>query len=353
MIANIDANLGRLKQFLDERGLTENTILMYAGDNGSADGVEVFNAGMRGAKSSAYEGGHRLPFFMSWPAGGLTGGHDIPTLTAHIDLLPTLADLCQLKNRGKRVDGRSWRPLLYGNTSQWEPRVIVTDSQRAENLVKWKHTAVMTQKWRLVNPTADGDPSKIELYDIVADPGEAKDIAASHPDVVQSLKSAYDEWWKGASEVADQYVRIVLGDDRENPSHINSMDWHGDDSILVWNQKQIRTAPVANGFWTVDVSQAGQYRFEMRRWPKELDLPINASYKNPLPNMEKAPGVAIAANRAQLKIGTVDETKPIRPVDKFVEFTVSLPKGPSELRTFFHDPDGTTRGAYYVSVERL
>jgi hypothetical protein len=353
MIANIDANLGRLKHFLDARGLTENTILMYAGDNGSADGAQVFNAGMRGAKSSAYEGGHRVPFFISWPAGGLTGGHDISTLTAHIDLLPTLADLCQLKNRGKHVDGRSWRPLLYGNTSQWESRVVVTDSQREEHLVKWKHTAVMAQKWRLVNPTADGDPSKIELYDIVADPGQATNVAATHPDVVQSLKAAYEDWWKGASEVADQYVRIVLGNDHENPSHLNSMDWHGDDSVLVWNQQQIRTAPVANGFWTVDVSVAGRYRFELRRWPQELDLPINASYKNPLPNMEKTPGVAIPANRAQLTIGAVDVTKPIRPGDKFVEFTISLSKGPAELRTFFHDPDGTKRGAYYVSVERL
>lgn len=353
MIANIDANLGRLKQFLDAHGLTENTILMYAGDNGSADGVHVFNAGMRGAKSSPYEGGHRVPFFISWPAGGLTGGHDISTLTAHIDLLPTLAELCQLKDRGHRVDGRSWHPLLYGKSSQWEPRVVLVDSQREEHLIKWKDAAVMTQQWRLVSPTTTGDPSKIELFDIAADPGQTTDVAASHPDVVQSLKAAYDDWWREASEVADQYVRIVLGNDRENPSHLNSMDWHGDDSILVWNQKQIRTAPVANGFWTVDISQAGRYRFELRRWPQELDLPINASYINTFPNMEETHGVAITANSAQLTIGKVDETKPIHPGDKFVEFTVSLSKGPAELRTFFHDPDGTKRGAYYVCVERI
>jgi arylsulfatase B len=353
MITNIDANLGRLKQFLDLHGLTENTILMYAGDNGSADGVKVFNAGMRGAKSSPYEGGHRVPFFLSWPAGGLAGGHDISTLTAHIDLLPTLADLCQLNNRGSRVDGRSWRPLLYGKDSEWQPRVVVVDSQREEHLVKWKDAAVMTDRWRLVSPTTNGDQTKIELYDIHADPGEASNVASSHPDVVRTLKAAYEDWWKEASALADGYVRIVLGNDRENPSRLNCMDWHGNDADLVWNQKQIRTAPVANGFWAVDISQSGRYRFELRRWPRELDRAINAPFTDIVPNMEKTPEVAIAANRAQLTIGAIDQTKPIEPGDKFAEFAVSLPKGPAELRTFFHDPDGTSRGAYYLYVERL
>ncbi len=353
LIANIDANLGRLKQFLASRGLAENTILIYAGDNGSADGVHVFNAGMRGAKSSAYEGGHRVPCFLSWPAGGLTGGRDIPTLTAHIDLLPTLADLCELNHCAHRVDGRSLRPLLYGSASQWKPRVIVTDSQREEHLIKWKDTAVMTQQWRLVNPTADGDEAKIELYDIVKDPGQTTDIAAQHPDVVRSLKAEYDAWWKEVSELADHYVRITLGSDRENPSYLNSMDWHGKDAILVWNQEQIRTAPVANGFWAVHISQPGRYRFELRRWPKELDLAIDAPYTDPLPNMEKTPGIAISASRAQLTIGAVDQTTPIRSGDKYAEFLISLPQGPAELRTTFHAEDGTQRGAYYVYVERL
>ena len=353
MITNIDTNLGRLKQFLDARGLTENTILIYASDNGGADGVHVFNAGMRGAKSSPYEGGHRVPCFIQWPAGGLKGGRDINTLTAHIDLLPTLADLSNLSNRGHLVDGESLRPLLYGKESEWKPRVIVTDSQREEHLIKWKDTAVMTQQWRLVSPTSNGDESKIELYDIIKDPGQKTDVAAQHPDVVKKLKAEYDIWWKRASASADQYVRIVLGNDHDNPTRLNCMDWHGNDSIRVWNQTQLRTGPVANGFWTVDISQAGRYRFELRRWPRELDIAIDAPYKDPLPNMEKTLGVAISANKAQLTIGSVNETKPIKPGDKYAEFVVTLPAGPAELRTALHGQDGTERGAYYVYVERM
>lgn len=353
MITNIDANLGRLRKFLGAKGMTENTILIYAGDNGGADGVRVFNAGMRGAKGSPYDGGHHVPCFIYWPAGGIKEARDINTLTAHIDLLPTLVDLCHLENHGHLVDGKSLRPLLYGKESEWKPRVIVTDSQREEHLIKWKDTAVMTQQWHLVSPTPDGDESKIELYDIVKDPGQKTNIAAQHPEVVQKLKSDYEVWWKEVSTSADKYVRIVLGDRHDNPTRLSCMDWHGNDSIKVWNQMQLRTGPVANGFWTVDISQTGRYRFELRRWPKELDLAIEAPYIDPLPNMEKTPGVAISANTAQLTIGSVKETKPINQGDKYAEFVVTLPAGPAELRTAFHGQDGTERGAYYVYVERL
>jgi arylsulfatase A-like enzyme len=353
MIANIDANLGILRRFLDSLKLSRNTILVYAGDNGSADGVHVYNAGMKGEKSSAYEGGHRVPLFIYWPEGELTGGRDLSVLTAHIDLLPTLADLCQLKLRGRNVDGRSWRPLLNGGTSSWEPRTIVIDSQREDHLVKWKDTAVMTQQWRLVNPSPDGNEERIELYEILADPGQTKNVVARHPDLVRSLKEQYDVWWKQASALANQYVRIILGSDRENPSCLNCMDWHGDNAILVWNQRQIRTAPPVNGFWTVYISRSGVYRFELRRWPRELDLGINAPYTDPVPNMETTPGVAISATRAQLAIGSINETSPINPGDKFAEFVVSLLGGPAELRTTFYGTNDNQWGAYYVYIERL
>jgi Sulfatase len=327
--------------------------LIYSGDNGSEDGVHVFNAGMRGEKSSAYEGGHHVPLFIYWPHGGLTGGRDLSSLTAHIDLLPTLADFCELKLRGRDVDGTSWRSLVYGNASSLGNRTVVIDSQREDHLVKWKETAVMTQQWRLVSPSADGNEERIELYDIVADPGQKKNVVAQHPGIVQSLKAQYDTWWKRVSARADQYVRITLGTEHENPAFLNCMDWHGDNAMLVWNQRQIRTAPQANGFWAVDIGRGGRYRFELRRWPRELDVAIDAPYVDPIPNMEKTPGVAISVTRAQLTIGAINESMAIKPGDKFAEFVVSLPAGPAELRTTFYGANGEERGAYYVYVERL
>ena len=109
MIANIDDNVGRLRRRLEELGLADDTLLIFLTDNGTAHGatfsdargndgklVSGYNAGMRGRKGSPYEGGHRVPCFLHWPAGKLTGGRDVDGLSAHLDLLPTLIDLCGL-----------------------------------------------------------------------------------------------------------------------------------------------------------------------------------------------------------------------------------------------------------------
>ena len=96
MIANIDENVGKLRQWLVDQGLNKNTILIFSSDNGTAAGQDVYNAGMSGHKGSALDGGHRVPFFLYWPAGGFNRAEDVDHVTAHIDILPTLIELCGL-----------------------------------------------------------------------------------------------------------------------------------------------------------------------------------------------------------------------------------------------------------------
>ena len=355
MVANIDDNMGRLIEFLRRRNLERDTILIFMTDNGTSAGAQVFNAGMRGQKGSPYEGGHRVPFFIYWPGGGIEGGRDIAALTAHIDVLPTLVDLCGLKRpSGPPLHGKSLRPLLYEKKPDWPERTLVVDSQRLENLVPWRQAAVMTSQWRLVNPSPDGRADALELYDVVKDPGQRQNVAAQNPQVVERLRQAYEAWWKETSQRANEYVRIVLGSDRENPSRLTCHDWHGEGGAeRTWNQRLIRQAPAANGFWTVEVERSGTYRIELRRWPKEVDLPINAPYRDAKPNRETAPGKAISAVKAKLRIGSIEQSCAVQPSDKAAAFTVQLARGPAELRTWFYDQDGTERGAYYVYVERL
>lgn len=353
MIANIDENMGRMMLFLEENHLTEDTIVIFSSDNGTAEGEDVFNAGMRGFKASPYEGGHRMPLFMRWPGGNLAQARDISTLTSHIDLLPTLVDLCHLNKQVEEVDGRSWRPLLYSKNPPWSDRTIVVDSQREEHLVKWKDVAVMTQQWRLVNPTLHGNPARFELYDIGKDPGQHLNVLADHPDIVEQLKASYEAWWKKIYPADSKYVRIVIGSDAEKLTRLNCMDWHGDGSDQANNQNQIRMGPIANGFWTLEVSRPGRYRFELRRWPQEVDLPINASYTSPASNRDTTPGVSIGAVTANILIGHFNATKPISADDKFVAFEVELAKGPVDLRTAFYDALLNERGAYYVYVKRV
>ncbi|MBT5536454.1 arylsulfatase, partial [Candidatus Poribacteria bacterium] len=187
MITNIDENLARLRAKLRDLDIERDTILIFMTDNGTAAGCGLdrdgfvrdgYNAGMRGVKGSEYDGGHRVTFFMRWPAGGLTEGRDVDTLTANIDILPTLADMCGIPGPdSSAIHGQSILALVNGDADGWPERVIVTDSQRVEMPIKWRKSATMTDRWRLVN----GE----ELYDIRPDPEQRVDVADQHPAVVE------------------------------------------------------------------------------------------------------------------------------------------------------------------------
>jgi arylsulfatase A-like enzyme len=333
MITNIDDNMARLMRRLGELGLEEDTILIFMTDNGTSGGD--YNAGMRGKKGSEYDGGHRVPCFIRWPGGGLTNPGDINRLTAHIDILPTLIELCGLKRpEGVKFDGDSLVPLLRGRNESWPDRTLVTDSQRIEQPEKWRKSAVMTDRWRLVN----GE----ELYDMRADPGQKNDIAGGNPRVVEELRSAYDKWWADVSERFDEYCEIIIGSDKQNPTRLMSHDWHG--AEVPWSQGTVRSGMQASGFWAVEIERDSTYQFELRRWPKELNAPINAAVPG---------GKAITATEARLKVADVDVTKLVPKDARGVTFEVELKAGKGRLQTWFIDDKGESRGAYYVYVKRL
>jgi len=100
----------------------------------------------------------------------------------------------------------------------------------------------------------------------------------------------------------------------------------------------------ANGFWAVDIERDGRYQFELRRWPKELDAPINESIPG---------GKAITATEARLKIADADMTMPVPQDAHAVTFQLPLKAGKTRLQTWFTDNRGNSRGAYYVYAKRL
>ena len=104
---------------------------------------------MRGQKGSQYDGGHRVPMIMRWPGGNVEAGKSVPTLTAHVDMLPTFIELCDLKTAAIAFDGTSIRDLIYGDGDTWKDRSLVVESQRIVNPEKWRKCAVMTNQWRL------------------------------------------------------------------------------------------------------------------------------------------------------------------------------------------------------------
>jgi len=332
MITNIDENMGRLMRRLRELDLEDNTILIFMTDNGTSGS---YTGGMRGRKGSEYEGGHRVPFFIRWPGGGLDGPGDVDRLSAHIDVLPTLIELCGLeKPKALNFDGTSLARLLKGDVNAWPDRTLMVHSQRIENPEKWRKSAVMTQRWRLINGK--------ELYDIQADPAQKKDVAGENPEVVKELRGFYEKLWADFSERFDEYCRIVIGSDKQNPTRLMSHDWHT--PRVPWNQGAIRNAMQANGFWAVEIDRDGTYEFGLRRWPKEVNAPINAAVDG---------GKTIQVASARIKVADVDQSKPVNPDAKQVTFKIDLKAGKTKLQTWFTDDKGVSRGAYYVYARRL
>jgi hypothetical protein len=190
------------------------------------------------------------------------------------------------------------------------------------------------QRWRLV-----GDR---ELFDIDADPGQQRDVAAQHPAVVSDLRQAYEDWWKDVSMRFNEYSHIVLGDNAENPVRLSSFDWH---TKTAWSQNQVRSGAAVNSFWAVEIARAGSYEFTLRRWPEEADVPITAAVPG---------GKAITANEARLRIGEIDLSQRILRDAAAVTFAVDLQPGKTTLQTWLIDNQtGQSRGAYYVYVRRL
>ena len=333
MITNIDDNVGRLREMLAARGLAENTIIVFMTDNGTAEGRaprrreegswQGFNAGMRGQKGSEYDGGHCVPFFLHWPAGGIDRGREISALSAHIDVLPTLVELAGLRREARRsLDGVSFAPALRAQRPPTTARTLFVHSQRVEHPEKWRKSAVMTGRWRLVNG--------IELYDMPVDPGQEHDVAGEHPEVVERLRGAYDAWWESLVPVFDQYVRIGVGGP-EDPTELMSHDWHTGGGPVPWNQGHVRNGLVSNGTWAIEVERTGEYEITLRRWPAELERPMDSV-------------------RAAIEVGGVEEETNVDSAAVSASFRIRLPAGPTELLTTLRTSSGEEHGAYFVSV---
>ncbi|HEX7901265.1 MAG TPA: arylsulfatase [Planctomycetota bacterium] len=192
MIENIDDNVGRLLAKLDAWGIAKDTLVVFMTDNGTANGHKFYSGGLRGHKNTPYRGGTKAPSFWRRPGTILPG--DRPQIAAHIDLFSTLAEIAGAKVP-ETVEGRSLVPALQDPAAAWPDRFLFTHLGRwpkgKVTDAKFSGCAVRYGRWNLVSAGKAG----WELFDLREDPGETKDVAAAHPDVVAQIKEAYDAWW--------------------------------------------------------------------------------------------------------------------------------------------------------------
>lgn len=356
MVSNIDDNFGRLVAHLKKTDQFDNTIIIFTTDNGTAAGIKYqketketlgFNAGLRGTKGSHYDGGHKVPFFMSWPDGNIQRETKSNDLVSHVDLLPTLADLVDIPFTAKKpLDGKSMLATLKGEKTDTE-RMLVVDTQRNQLPEKGKSPAVMQGEWRLVNGS--------ELYNTLEDVGQENDISELHPERVKKMQDFYDDWWE--SILPDiRYAEIPIGDEAANPVLITIHDMHTSDNIP-WNQVQIRNGEAnPDGYYSVNIVEDGKYQFKLFRYSPESGLALNASpqeisgtpYVSALPE-----GKIISPERALVEIGATKAESAGDGNDNFILVKTKLSKGSYELKSKFILQDGTTIPSYYTEIEKL
>ncbi len=239
MIENIDENMGRLLTQVKKWGIERETLIIFLSDNGMtgggagnskrplAAGYPFYNAKMKGLKGSTDEGGVRVPAYFYWP-GQFESGRDLNQVTAHLDLLPTLAEISGADLPQGQVEGRSFLKLLTQDDHQWPDRYLITHRGRwakgaDPNQSKWVNFAVRNHRFRLVG--------KNLLYDMLADPEQRIDVSQQHPDVIKDMLSYYDQWW-------DKTVPMMVNEKTPNskvqPFHVLYQKQKQADGISAW-----------------------------------------------------------------------------------------------------------------------
>jgi hypothetical protein len=324
MITNIDENFGKLLTRLDELGLEEETVVLFMTDNGHQQ--ERFSAGLRGRKTSVYEGGIRVPFFVRWP-DRIEPGRQVDRIAAHIDIFPTLLKVCGIPvPPGLQLDGISLLDLWQGDAKVWPDRHLFFQSHRGDVPDPERACAVRTQKYKLVQAAGwkEGPPPEDphwELFDMEEDQAEQNDLAGQRPAVVGKLKRAYVDWFDDVSSRGFEPPRILLGTEFENPVTLTRQDWRG--PLASWE-------PAGLGHWEVSVAREGDYGVTFR-----------------FPAMTE-PGTAI------LKIGQVSIQTDLEISDSEVTFEhVSLPAGEARLEAILQPQGRDAVGVHYVDVKRL
>lgn len=224
MIENIDDNIARLSQKLDQLGIADDTLLIFMTDNGPA--ASKYNGDHKGKKNSVDEGGTRVPSFWRWP-GVIQSGTDVDRIANHYDILPTFAEIVGgTTKETDQLHGRSLVPLLKDANAQWEDRFRVFHRGRWANGTAAESResafAVRNQRFRLVG--------RDQLYDMENDPSQKQNVIADHPEIAKQMNEHYDKWFAAAlPNMANEDVQLT---------------GHNTFHLMYWKQYNIEIPPV-------------------------------------------------------------------------------------------------------------
>lgn len=196
MISYLDENIGKLISQLKKQGIYKNTLIIFTSDNGPSyaggadpnwfDSAKPFKGEYGKGKGFVYEGGIRVPTFFTWP-GRIKGGSESDLISSHYDMLATFADITGFKVQEK-TDGISLLPTLLSKGIQLQHDFLYWEFPEYGGQV-----AIRMGDWKVVRQHLkdDKDPT-LELYNLKTDPLETKNIATSHPEVIQNASAIFE-----------------------------------------------------------------------------------------------------------------------------------------------------------------
>jgi arylsulfatase len=192
MVTHMDSGIGRIIERLEQLGMRENTLVLFTSDNGpthdrvgGSDSDFFQSSGpFRGRKGSLWEGGIRVPFIACWP-GVVPAGTTCEHACAFWDFLPTLCEVAEVEPP-EQLDGLSFLPALRGKY----------DEQPQHEFLYWDfpgyggQQAVRMNDWKAIRVGLHKQPdAPFELYHLADDPGELRNVAEHHPDVLARLRA--------------------------------------------------------------------------------------------------------------------------------------------------------------------
>ena len=184
MVKSIDDNVQRILDYLEEAGLRDNTVIVFASDNGF-NSMQSTNKNLRGAKGAVYDGGLRVPALVNWPRRVQAARNATPV--HGLDLFPTFLDLAGVDDYHGTLDGESWLPLMRGEALEERP-LFWHIASRYKNP---PCSMIRKGKWKLIQYLKDG---KTELYNTEKDLDESEDLSRTHPEMAQQLLNELVEW---------------------------------------------------------------------------------------------------------------------------------------------------------------
>ena len=249
MVTNIDDNVGKLVSKLKELNIDQNTILIFMTDNGPQQFRYVSN--LRGLKSSVYNGGIKVPFYLSYPKIH-DAGLDIDNFSAHIDVLPSLLDLCDIETpKNIKIDGKN-----FLNKSREERSFFSYWTRKSPEL--YQNMSLNKGNYKLVgNTNYDSPIERFELFDIDNDPYEMENLIENKKELAIQMKLEMDNIYNELinSKNIKNKPRIIIGSEFENPTYLNRNDASGQRGI--WAQNEIF------GFWRIK-ALSGKYNFRFK-----------------------------------------------------------------------------------------